>query len=327
MHKLLAQQLIKATDESGSVDLRQAHRPRHRRLRGFRPRPAAHRPLDVVDDRGDRRHPAQPRAHRGRAHQGAAGAGKRIARAEHALRRRALQHVARPGDVRRRRPRSSSAINATSPCTASKPTTSDRAARCATCSIAAPPAAPSRAIPNTISAVCARRSKPELPTTEFVELDDGRTIAIVSQPMAGGGWVATHEDVTERRRAGNEDRPHGAPRRADRSAEPRAAARAAERGARPRRARAAARGALSRSRSVQERQRFARPPDRRRTAARGGGAAARLRRGDRHDLAASAATSSASSRPRSATRPTRSGWRGASPKRSGRRTICTAIWR
>ncbi len=38
-------------------------------------------------------------------------------------------------------------------------------------------------------------------TTEFVELDDGRTIAIVSQPMADGGWVATHEDVTERRRA------------------------------------------------------------------------------------------------------------------------------
>jgi diguanylate cyclase (GGDEF)-like protein len=38
-------------------------------------------------------------------------------------------------------------------------------------------------------------------TTEFVELDDGRTIAIISQPMSGGGWVGTHEDVTERRRA------------------------------------------------------------------------------------------------------------------------------
>jgi diguanylate cyclase (GGDEF)-like protein len=43
--------------------------------------------------------------------------------------------------------------------------------------------------------------KAGIPTTEFVELDDGRTIAIVSQPMAGGGWVGTHEDVTERRRA------------------------------------------------------------------------------------------------------------------------------
>jgi diguanylate cyclase (GGDEF)-like protein len=37
--------------------------------------------------------------------------------------------------------------------------------------------------------------------SQFVELDDGRTIAVVSQPMVGGGWVATHEDVTERRRA------------------------------------------------------------------------------------------------------------------------------
>jgi diguanylate cyclase (GGDEF)-like protein len=43
--------------------------------------------------------------------------------------------------------------------------------------------------------------KAGMPTTDFVELDDGRTIAIVSQPMADGGWVATHEDVTERRRA------------------------------------------------------------------------------------------------------------------------------
>src|SRR5690348_10765026 len=34
-----------------------------------------------------------------------------------------------------------------------------------------------------------------------VELADGRIIAVVSQPMADGGWVATHEDVTERRRA------------------------------------------------------------------------------------------------------------------------------
>ena len=38
-------------------------------------------------------------------------------------------------------------------------------------------------------------------TQWFVELDDGRTISIINQPMAGGGFVATHEDVTERRRA------------------------------------------------------------------------------------------------------------------------------
>jgi diguanylate cyclase (GGDEF)-like protein len=34
-----------------------------------------------------------------------------------------------------------------------------------------------------------------------VELKDGRTIAIHHQPMPDGGWVATHEDVTEKRRA------------------------------------------------------------------------------------------------------------------------------
>jgi diguanylate cyclase (GGDEF)-like protein len=32
------------------------------------------------------------------------------------------------------------------------------------------------------------------------ELSDGRVIAIARRPMPGGGWVATHEDITERRR-------------------------------------------------------------------------------------------------------------------------------
>ena len=31
-----------------------------------------------------------------------------------------------------------------------------------------------------------------------VELADGRYIAVVNQPIEGGGWVATHEDITER---------------------------------------------------------------------------------------------------------------------------------
>jgi diguanylate cyclase (GGDEF)-like protein len=34
-----------------------------------------------------------------------------------------------------------------------------------------------------------------------IELPNGRTIAISNSPMPGGGWVATHEDITERRRA------------------------------------------------------------------------------------------------------------------------------
>ncbi len=34
-----------------------------------------------------------------------------------------------------------------------------------------------------------------------VETPDGRSIQIVNEPVADGGWVATHEDITERRRA------------------------------------------------------------------------------------------------------------------------------
>jgi diguanylate cyclase (GGDEF)-like protein/PAS domain S-box-containing protein len=37
-----------------------------------------------------------------------------------------------------------------------------------------------------------------------VELYDGRTIAVVNQPMESGGWVATHEDISERKRAERE---------------------------------------------------------------------------------------------------------------------------
>jgi diguanylate cyclase (GGDEF)-like protein len=33
------------------------------------------------------------------------------------------------------------------------------------------------------------------------ETSDGRTIQVVNQPTPGGGWVSTHEDVTERKRA------------------------------------------------------------------------------------------------------------------------------
>lgn len=34
-----------------------------------------------------------------------------------------------------------------------------------------------------------------------VEADDGRIVTVVNQPMANGGWVGTHEDVTEKARA------------------------------------------------------------------------------------------------------------------------------
>ncbi|MGH7161734.1 MAG: putative bifunctional diguanylate cyclase/phosphodiesterase, partial [Acetobacteraceae bacterium] len=39
------------------------------------------------------------------------------------------------------------------------------------------------------------------PHTSVVELGDGRVLAIRHQPMPDGGWVATHEDITEQRRA------------------------------------------------------------------------------------------------------------------------------
>jgi diguanylate cyclase (GGDEF)-like protein len=35
----------------------------------------------------------------------------------------------------------------------------------------------------------------------LLELNDGRTIAVVMSPMADGGWLVTHEDISERRRA------------------------------------------------------------------------------------------------------------------------------
>ena len=37
-----------------------------------------------------------------------------------------------------------------------------------------------------------------------VELTDGRIIDVVNQPIKGGGWVATHEDIRERRKAERE---------------------------------------------------------------------------------------------------------------------------
>jgi diguanylate cyclase (GGDEF)-like protein len=35
----------------------------------------------------------------------------------------------------------------------------------------------------------------------IIETPDGRSIEITNEPLADGGWVATHEDITERRRA------------------------------------------------------------------------------------------------------------------------------
>lgn len=41
-------------------------------------------------------------------------------------------------------------------------------------------------------------------TTNEVKSANGRSIAVINRPMAEGGWVATHEDITERRDAERE---------------------------------------------------------------------------------------------------------------------------
>ncbi len=51
-----------------------------------------------------------------------------------------------------------------------------------------------------LSQLLASVARGETKTVEF-DLADGRTIAVTNRPRPGGGWVATHEDITERRRA------------------------------------------------------------------------------------------------------------------------------
>ena len=36
-------------------------------------------------------------------------------------------------------------------------------------------------------------------TSTEVKSKDGSTISVINRPMNDGGWVATHEDITERR--------------------------------------------------------------------------------------------------------------------------------
>jgi diguanylate cyclase (GGDEF)-like protein/PAS domain S-box-containing protein len=42
------------------------------------------------------------------------------------------------------------------------------------------------------------------PRNSTLELPDGRTITVISQSTKGGGWVVTHEDITERKRVERE---------------------------------------------------------------------------------------------------------------------------
>src|SRR5262245_64973386 len=37
-------------------------------------------------------------------------------------------------------------------------------------------------------------------SNDIIKTKDGRTFSIVNKPLSGGGWLATHEDITERQR-------------------------------------------------------------------------------------------------------------------------------
>ena len=86
-------------------------------------------------------------------------------------------------------------------CITSIPSTFGAAAASATCSTRASPLERSRSIRHRYEAQLRAALKQGRTFTVNIELDDGRTIAVVNQPIKSGGWVATHEDITERKRA------------------------------------------------------------------------------------------------------------------------------
>jgi methyl-accepting chemotaxis protein len=51
--------------------------------------------------------------------------------------------------------------------------------------------------PDSYIASCLKQVSEGRTESKTTELADGRIISLISRPMAGGGWVATHNDVTE----------------------------------------------------------------------------------------------------------------------------------
>ncbi|HZN31242.1 MAG TPA: PAS-domain containing protein, partial [Xanthobacteraceae bacterium] len=49
-----------------------------------------------------------------------------------------------------------------------------------------------------------RRMRASTGLQDIRDMPDGRVISVSSRPMRGGGWVATHQDITERRRRDQE---------------------------------------------------------------------------------------------------------------------------
>jgi hypothetical protein len=58
------------------------------------------------------------------------------------------------------------------------------------------------------------------PSSHVVETGNGRIIQVKNQPMQGGGWVATHEDVTEPTPCRGQNFSHGIARCVDEPAQP-----------------------------------------------------------------------------------------------------------
>jgi diguanylate cyclase (GGDEF)-like protein len=56
-------------------------------------------------------------------------------------------------------------------------------------------------IPSTTSVSCGLLSIKDRTVSRITNIPDGRIISIVARPTANGGWVATHQDVTEEKRA------------------------------------------------------------------------------------------------------------------------------
>ena len=58
--------------------------------------------------------------------------------------------------------------------------------------------------PDAYVAQCIKRAADGRAETRTIDLEDGRTISLVFSPLAGGGWVSTHSDITQQRAAEKE---------------------------------------------------------------------------------------------------------------------------
>ena len=118
-----------------------------------------------------------------------------------AARCRARQHVARPLPVRRARTGSRSSTGASSKSSGCRATRSSRAP------LSRNPGVQRRQRQShgkTVDELLAEQRRilhGAMTGTHFYELNDGRVVASVYNPTSDGGWVATYEDVTERRQA------------------------------------------------------------------------------------------------------------------------------